>query len=164
MSSRCSGMRTRATTEGGVTTTTTYTYDKAGRLTQEVTGTATYTYDVRNRQISYLSGTTAAVYTYHPDNLRKTKTVNGATTNFVWADENLVHEFTNTSTKTYFYAIILVSDSAGQNPNCRLSSDLLLHHSCYNNDAGKKEIRWRHGGQRPPLSANRCFTRERKRV
>jgi len=40
--------------------------------------------------------------------------VNGSTTNFVWADGNLVHEFTNTSTKTYFYAIILVSDSAGQ--------------------------------------------------
>ena len=56
-------------------------------------GFRTLYYDVRNRQISYL---------------------NGATTNFVWADGNLVHEYTNTSTKTYFYAIILAGDSAGQ--------------------------------------------------
>ena len=33
-------LHTRATTEGGVTTTTTYTYDKAGRLTQSKWGVA----------------------------------------------------------------------------------------------------------------------------
>jgi YD repeat-containing protein len=45
-------LRTRATTEGGTTTTTTYTYDKAGRLTQEVTGTTAifYVYDARGNR------------------------------------------------------------------------------------------------------------------
>ena len=45
-------LRTRAATEGGTTTTTTYTYDKAGRLTQEVTGSTTisYVYDARGNR------------------------------------------------------------------------------------------------------------------
>ncbi len=45
-------LRTRAATEGGTTTTTTYTYDKAGRLTQEATGTTTisYAYDARGNR------------------------------------------------------------------------------------------------------------------
>ena len=66
----------------------TYSFDARGnRLTTSFPFAANkvHTYDQANRLRSYTQGsTTIASYSYDGDNLRTSKTVNGATTNFTW--------------------------------------------------------------------------------
>ena len=68
-----------------------YKYDTNGNTL--TSGTKTFTYDLKNRQSTFTDGDTTANYTYYPSGLRKNKTVNGETTNFVWDDTLMVYEF-----------------------------------------------------------------------
>ena len=54
-------------------------------LGKSVAGDATtQTFDLLNRMASWTDGTNAATYTYNPDNMRRSKTVDGTTTEHVW--------------------------------------------------------------------------------
>ena len=67
----------------GSTSTTTYTYDKNGNLTQSTTGTTTttYTYDYLNRLISLRTGTSATTtYAYDWQGNRVSQTTGNTTT------------------------------------------------------------------------------------
>ncbi|SEN81065.1 RHS repeat-associated core domain-containing protein, partial [Lihuaxuella thermophila] len=94
---------TKKVTQGGNTTTTTYTYDDADQLTA-VNGTSytydangnlisdgnrTYVYDAENRltAVKDSSGATIASFTYRADGMRKTMTTSSGTITFHY-DEN----------------------------------------------------------------------------
>ena len=68
-----------------------YKYDANGNTL--TSGIKTFTYDLKNRQNTFTDGDTTANYTYYPSGLRKNKTVNGETTNFVRDDTLMVYEF-----------------------------------------------------------------------
>ena len=109
--------------------TTTYTYDANNRLLTEVKGSQTtrytydangnqlsgnglITYDARGRQSTWTDGLTTASYTYYPTDLRKSKTVGAATTNFVWDGQNMVYEYKGSNTTggtAYYYGLTLIS-------------------------------------------------------
>lgn len=87
-----------------------YTYDPNGNLcaknggmysgegTTDITidekgyRTSIYEYDIYNRLEGVVTDGVYTEYTYGADNLRKSKTVNGVTTGYVWNNENLVAE------------------------------------------------------------------------
>lgn len=62
------------------------TYDNNGNLTSD--GTFTLGYDAENRLVSASGGGNTASYTFDAQDRRKSKTVNGATTNFVTTADN----------------------------------------------------------------------------
>jgi RHS repeat-associated protein len=95
-------LSTTKTTESGEYTTT-YTYDANGAQLSRIGSTPPElltltsqpeteidTYNARGQLVSaYLAGQTA-VYTYRPDGLRATKTVEGETTKHVWDGANII--------------------------------------------------------------------------
>ena len=61
------------------------------------------TYDVFNRLKSEFSGFGAAEYTYQPDNLRLSKTVNGDKTTHIWDGQDIVAEMDDAGVMTAGY-------------------------------------------------------------
>ena len=99
----------RLLSESKAGTVKSYTYDANGN---QLTGNGLITYDARGRQSTWTNGLTTASYTYYPNDLRKSKTVGGATTTFVWDGQNMVYEYTGTNAtggKAYYYGLTLIS-------------------------------------------------------
>ena len=69
---------------------TTFNYDDAGNLTQD--NKYKYTWDKQGQltTVKNLSDTVLASYTYHPNGLRKTKTVGSTTSNYHYDGTNLI--------------------------------------------------------------------------
>ena len=67
----------------------------------------TYTYDAENRLIAISGNGTSVLYEYYPDGLRKSKTVNGITTTYVWDGDNMVYEVTAGTGTKYLYGLDL---------------------------------------------------------
>ncbi|WP_156936098.1 hypothetical protein [Anoxybacteroides tepidamans] len=67
-----------------------FTYDDAGNLLQD--DRYQYTWDGEGRPLSVkdLNGNTIASFTYRPDGLRETKTVNGVTYHYHYDGSNLI--------------------------------------------------------------------------
>jgi len=104
-----------STTSG---TATTYTYDANGNTLTDKVGSATattYTYNADD-QLTGVSGTTTASYTYYPNGLRKTKTVGGLTTTYVWDGDQLAYETGSGTTKKYIRGLSLVACVEGSAP------------------------------------------------
>ena len=65
---------------------------------------ASYEYDLRNRVTGINSGTDIISYSYNTDGLRKSKTVNGKTTGYIWNGSNMTAETdSNGITTVYTY-------------------------------------------------------------
>ena len=83
----------------------TFTYDENGSTIGKIENGVvwTYTYNVENRMVTAHSISTTAQYYYDPFGRRLSKTVNGVTTYFYYADEGLVAEIdaSGNVTKTY---------------------------------------------------------------
>ena len=61
------------------------------------------TYNVWNQLVAVKTGATAASYTYGPDGLRQSKTVNGQTTTHIWDGDELAAELNSEGTMTARY-------------------------------------------------------------
>lgn len=104
-------LRTETRIEGNTTSITDYRYDPNGNqisamcsalapketmpelnLTQTLDGATLYRYDGFNRQTSVQTNGMTASYTYLPNGLRHSKTVNGTMTEFVWDGNQTVLE------------------------------------------------------------------------
>lgn len=95
--------------------TTNYSYDPNGNLIAELnsvtapqtdaestlgigivgvdnTGAKLYEYDSRNRLVKAIGDLGTAEYGYNADGLRKSKTVNGTTTGYIWNGMNMIAE------------------------------------------------------------------------
>jgi len=99
---------TKADTVGGATTTTTYGFDAANRLTTLNGNTAAYTndaagntltgggrtnvWDSQNRLVSSTMGGVTSTFSYGADGLRRSSTVNGVTTHYVYDGGSLISE------------------------------------------------------------------------
>lgn len=92
-----------------------YTYDLNGNCIEKlnkITGEKqAFTYNTQNQLTKFekfanQTDTTpmnTATYTYGPLGKRWSKTVDAATTDFIWSGSNMIAEITDTSTKKYFY-------------------------------------------------------------
>ena len=112
-------------TQGGSTSITTYTYDKNDRLTSETADgiTTVYAYDFNgnmlsksggtvyvvqvfdllNRMTSWTNGVSTAVYDYNPDNMRRSKTVDGVTTTHIWIGTDIAVDITGGNVVNYIH-------------------------------------------------------------
>ncbi len=70
---------------------TSFTYDANGNLAND--GTKTYTWNARN-QLTALGGDVSASFQYDSFDRRRSKTIDGTTTKFLYDDENPVQELT----------------------------------------------------------------------
>lgn len=84
---------------------TTYTYDSRGNRTKNTTGSTsiTYGYDEASRLSSYTSAPQTANYKYNGDGLRMSKTVNGVTTPFTWDTASSTPLLLSDGTTDYIY-------------------------------------------------------------
>jgi RHS repeat-associated protein len=112
-------LSTTKTTESGEYTTT-YTYDANGAQLSRIGSTPPElltlttqpeteidTYNARGQLVSaYLAGQNV-VYTYRPDGLRATKTVEGATTTHIWDGANIIADV-GTSVTRYVHGVNLL--------------------------------------------------------
>jgi len=102
---------------------TRYTYDKSGNLINkiyELSGRETksyYIYDGYNRLSEFVSGDTVAEYTYNPEGLRESKTVNGNYTRFIYDGSNIVGELTSDNYYIYYRGTELISSKSYDNKN-----------------------------------------------
>lgn len=92
-------------TKDGVTTF--YSYDNNGNMLGKSDGTSvvTQTFDLLNRMTSFSDGETTASYTYNPDNMRRSKTVNGVKTEHVWVGSDIALDITGSSVVSYMQGI-----------------------------------------------------------
>lgn len=92
-------------TKDGVTTT--YSYDNNGNMLGKSDGTSvvTQTFDLLNRMTSFSDGETTASYTYNPDNMRRSKTVNGVKTEHIWIGSEIALDITGNSVVSYMQGI-----------------------------------------------------------
>ncbi len=92
-------------TKDGVTTS--YSYDNNGNMLGKSDGTSvvTQTFDLLNRMTTYTDGETTASYTYNPDNMRRSKTVNGVKTEHVWVGSDIALDITGSSVVSYMQGI-----------------------------------------------------------
>ena len=67
--------------------------------------TEIFTYNKYNQLTGFSNGNNSASYTYNPSGARRTKTVNGVTTNFVWNGSNLAYEKANGEENYYYYDV-----------------------------------------------------------
>ncbi len=88
-------------TKDGVTTT--YSYDHNGNMLGKSDGTSvvTQTFDLLNRMTTYTDDETTASYTYNPDNMRRSKTVNGVKTEHIWVGSEIALDITGSSVVSY---------------------------------------------------------------
>ena len=84
---------------------TTYTYDSRGNRTKSTIGSTsiTYGYDEASRLTSYISTSQTATYTYNGGGLRMSKTVNGVTTPFTWDTSSSTPLLLSDGTTDYIY-------------------------------------------------------------
>ncbi|MHB1418241.1 MAG: RCC1 domain-containing protein [Bacillota bacterium] len=105
-------------------TVTGFTYDLNGNLTSD--GIYQYSYDAENKitQVNRVSDNSlVATYTYYFNGLRKSKTVNGVTTNFIWdAFGRLVREY-GSDVINYYY------DSNGQIVGLNKNGATYIYHT-----------------------------------
>jgi RHS repeat-associated protein len=108
-------LRNESKTEGGTTYLVDYQYDPNGNMysalhsllttatgspslkvtmSESLDGVTLYEYDGFNRHVEVKTAGTTASYSYLPNGLRESKTVNGTTTDFVWDGDQTV--LTNT--------------------------------------------------------------------
>ena len=80
---------------------TAYTYDQNGNLTND--GTTAFTFDEENRLTTATKTGMTAGYGYDAFNRRVSKTVNGTTEYFVYDDEDIIEDRTNTGSLTADY-------------------------------------------------------------
>jgi RHS repeat-associated protein len=120
-------LRNESKTEGDTTYLVDYQYDPNGNLysalhsllttatgspslkmtmSESLDGVTLYEYDGFNRQVGVKTAGTTASYSYLPNGLRKSKTVNGAATSFVWDGDQLVYE-TGTKPPTPMYECVI---------------------------------------------------------
>ena len=87
--------------------TTAYSYDNNGNMLSKSDGTSvvTQTFDLLNRMTSFSDGETNATYTYNPDNMRRSKTVNGVKTEHIWVDSDIVLDITGSTVVSYIQGI-----------------------------------------------------------
>ncbi len=115
---------------GDTTTTSSYNYDPNGnQISKSIAiikpegdarsysmGEATsshiafYDYDCYNRLTGVDTNGVVSTYTYAPDGLRLSKTVDGETTTFVYDGANIIEEVTPTDTKKYYRGIEIVKN------------------------------------------------------
>ncbi|MDR2570582.1 MAG: RHS repeat-associated core domain-containing protein, partial [Oscillospiraceae bacterium] len=91
--------------ENGVITL--YTYDFNGNILSKSGGTVTViqTFDLLNRMKTWTDGVSSSVYDYNPDNMRRSKTVNGVTTEHVWLGSNIALDRTGGDVVNYIHNI-----------------------------------------------------------
>ena len=107
---------TETVTVDGVTEDTiAYTYDNNGNMTGKSSGTVTtiQTFDLLNRMTAYSDGANTATFTYYPDNMRRSKTVNGMATEQVWINKEISVDKTDENTVTYLHGFKLISSGYG---------------------------------------------------
>jgi len=82
---------------------TRYTYDGNGNMLGKSDGTKTVTqeFDLLNRMTSYSDGTVTATYTYYPDNMRRSKTVDNSTTTHIWLGSEIALDITGGNVVSY---------------------------------------------------------------
>ena len=87
--------------------TTSYSYDNNGNMLGKSDGTSvvTQTFDLLNRMTSFSDGETTATYTYNPDNMRRSKTVNGVKTEHIWVGSDIALDITGSSVVSYVQGI-----------------------------------------------------------
>ena len=108
-------------------TNTGFTYDNNGNLTSD--GTYKYVYDAEDRltQVKRVSDSSVvATYAYNFNGLRKSKTVNGQTTNYSWDDAgNLVREsdINGNTLASYYY------DAGGNLVGMRKNNQTYIYHN-----------------------------------
>ena len=82
---------------------TAYTYDAVGNMVEKSgAANAEQTFDVLNRMTQY-AGDSLTQYTYHNDNMRSSKTVDGVTTEQVWVNGQIVMDKCGESVVKYTY-------------------------------------------------------------
>lgn len=79
-------------------TTSGYTYDANGNMTND--GENTLIYDAENRATSSADGSGTATYAYEASGLRVQKTFGGTTTTYVFSDGNVIAEYANGTLST----------------------------------------------------------------
>ena len=116
---------------GNQTNTTSYLYDPNGNLISKVNsvigeseetnevllsenldGVTIYGYDGFNKQVFVREGETTSTYTYRPDGLRHSKTVNEETTTHIWDGSYIVGDQTTSGITTYLRGTQLIYSSA----------------------------------------------------
>ena len=111
-----------------ITTTTTYQYDAADRLTsvggQNYTfddngnktsdGVHTLTYDAADRLVSISGGGVNASFSYNGDGLRVAQTVNNVTTTFAWDMGASLPQVLATNNAAYVYGVGLLGQEVGE--------------------------------------------------
>jgi len=93
--------RLTSQTENGIITD--YTYDNNGNMLTK-TGVV-QTFDLLNRMTSWTDGTKTALYTYNPDNMRRSKTVDNVTTEHVWLGTDIALDKTGNNVVSYVGSI-----------------------------------------------------------
>ena len=99
----------------------TYTYDDQGNQLTESDGviTNTFTYDIKHQMTGTSDGTNVLAFAYNPDGIRTSKTVNGATTDFVvdsqrdYAQVIAEQDALQTINKEFVFGTDLVSQIVG---------------------------------------------------
>jgi RHS repeat-associated protein len=94
--------------ENGINTITAYSYDNNGNQTGK--GGISYGYDGLDRLISVVESGQNIAYTYNPNNLRRSKTVDGVTTLHVWDGTDIIAEYDGSGpvAKRYIRGINLI--------------------------------------------------------
>lgn len=84
---------------------TTYTYDKNGNLTQRQAGSSTenFSYDGENRLKTYTSPSQSASYIYNGRGQRLARTVNGITTRYYYDGDEIILEKTGSNSIYYLH-------------------------------------------------------------
>ena len=96
-----------------------YTYDNEGNMTEKAMGIGSqmtksyYSYDGYNRLSEFVSDTDIAQYTYDVTGMRKTKTVNGETTRFVYQGGDIIGEVKAEKSYKYYRGTDLIGSVSG---------------------------------------------------
>ena len=94
--------------------TATYSYDNNGNMLSK-SGNEGFTqeFDLLNRMTKYQKGTTTSTYTYHQNNMRATKTVDGVRTRQIWVGSNIALDITAEATVSCIHGNRLIKSDYG---------------------------------------------------
>ena len=92
-----------------------YAYDAEGNLKQKKSGSGEelYAYDGKNRLSTHWSGDVGTEYTYGPEGLRRTKTVNGERTRYVYDGGDIIGEVEGEAGYKYYRGTELLGYESG---------------------------------------------------